>query len=204
MLITPHVADTEGTRWDTGCEDEITWWPRVMWVDPGVVSGVSIIWFHPAALYAGVSTTKCILAWWESYLRGPEDDQTCQLTEIVKQIGGPSGLAIGVETWIMQQMNQSQDFLSPVRLRAKIEYALYKGLRENDGQIRRRTIQGQSASEAKNAINDQRLKLMGMYTPGPDHVRDSTRHCVLWIRKLRNRGTVAFRAAHGWEKEWFE
>jgi hypothetical protein len=204
-LPLPVIRDNAEGIWDADCEDEHLWWPRIYWVDPGDVSGVACIWFDPVRLFAGYRTARCILAWAESYVSGPEDVQVAHMMGHVASLGGPTGLAVGVESFVPQQLNMSSSFLSPVRIRSKIEFGLHQGVKEYDGEVRHRLINTQSASEALSTITDNRLKLMGLYTPGPDHIRDATRHCILWLRKLRQdgRGMVFFRRAHGWEEGWW-
>lgn len=206
VRLEPVVMDSAEV-WDHDCEDEYLWWPRVLWIDPGDITGVSCVWFDPAALFAGLKTPRCILAWSSRQISGAEDLQIDQIMKIVAELGGPTGLAVGCESFVMQQFNMSDSFLAPVRLRAKLEFGLHRGTKdETDGVVRRRKVATQSASDAKNTITDQRLKIMQMYTPGPDHIRDATRHCLLWLRRLRSdgRGPVFFRSWHGWEEDWFE
>lgn len=200
MIVRPTVRDSSD-RWDSGSEDEMQFWPRVLWMDPGVLSGVAAVWFDPHALFIKQQPLpRCILAWWESYVGGPENDQIDKFLDLARQMGdGPStpGLVLGVESFVMQQFNQSKEFLAPVRLRAKLEYAVPLW---SPGRV----VVSQSPSDALTTITDDRLKLWNMYTPGPDHIRDATRHCLLWIRKIRVAGLSGFRKWHGWDRAWAE
>jgi len=203
--FSPVIRDN-ADQWDMDAEDEHLWWPRILWVDPGDVSGLACVWFNPAKLFAGQRIGRCVLAFAESYVAGSEEDQTAQILTRVAELGGPSGLAVGVESFVNMRPDMSHSYLAPVRIRSKIEFGLYQGVKEWDGETRRRAIATQSASEALSVITDNRLKQLGLYTPGPDHIRDAMRHCVLWLRKLRanGRGMVYFRHVHGWEEGWFE
>ena len=67
-----NLLDTE-SRWDSNNEDEFLWWPRVLWIDPGVTSGVAVVWFDPQALLIdNAKTAKVLLAYSEVFLHGPE------------------------------------------------------------------------------------------------------------------------------------
>jgi len=204
------ILDQEG-RWDTSAEDEYLWWPRVLWIDPGVVSGVAVVWFDPAALLVkDKSTAKVVLAYSELFLRGPENQQVKQFLELQDKLDEEVGLATGCESFVVQQFNQDKDFLSPVRLRSALDYELWRK-RGSGSSIGRGGAVGiplhaQSPSDAMNAFTNHRLQALRMYTPGPDHVNDAKRHALLWIRKLKGRGKGMqyFKQAHGYEKEWFE
>jgi len=202
--VKPHVRDPE--RWDSDCEDEAQFWPRALWIDPGGTTGVSLVWFDPARLLdKNVPLIRSVIAWWGGYLHGSENMQTHEVTMLVKKYGGPAGLAIGIEDFILQSSIKDRHLLAPVRLTASIEYALWRGLKEHDGEVRKRTwAHKQSANDAKNVMTDERLKLWGMYTPGPDHIRDATRHSLLWLRRVRAIGTDLLARAHGWDGDWFD
>lgn len=203
MQVSPVVRDIENSPWDEECEDEHLWWPRILWVDPGDVSGLAVVWFDPAALFAGKPTPRVVLAWYATYVNGDENDQAAKILGAVSEIGGV-GLAVGIESFVVQQLNMDKSYLSPVRIRAKVEFGLDRGVKEQDGKTRRRRAFAQSSVDALTAITDARLKLWDMYTPGPDHIRDATRHCLLWLRRIQSKGIVEFRKAHGWEEGWFE
>lgn len=198
MIIDPTVRDSSD-RWDSSSVDELQFWPRVMWMDPGVISGVAVVWFDPRALLIEQKKMpRCILAWWETYLGGPENRQIDEFLSLGRQLDdGKPGLALGVESWTMRKFDQSSDFLAPVRLRSKLEYAVPLW---SPG----RRIAAQSPSDALTTMTDERLKLLNMFTPGPDHIRDATRHCLLWIRKMRIAGWSGFRSWHGWDRAWAE
>lgn len=40
-------------------------------------------------------------------------------------------------------------------------------------------LEEQSPADAKNFIDDRKLKILNVWTPGPDHARDATRHLFL-------------------------
>ena len=203
-----EILDVEETRWVATNEDEHLFWPRVIWIDPGVVSGVAVMWFDPVALFSGAPIGRVVLARSEQYLAGPENGQNGQINRFLRlrnALAGEHGLATGCESFIVRQMNMSQEFLAPVRIRAGIEFKL--SMTKTFDQVLLGTgtqLYTQSPSDAMNVFTDARLKELRMYTPGPDHIRDATRHCLLWIRKLSAKGQGFFEEAHGHDAAWFE
>lgn len=201
-----QVLDAEG-RWDRSNVDEFLWWPRVLWMDPGTVSGVAITWFDPAALYRREKTVKVLLAYAEMFLHGPENGQTGQVNHFVRlrqTLDEEVGLATGIESFVPRRLDQSHEFLSPVRIRAGVEERLGLTRRRGEEKIGSGVqLFTQSPSEAITAFSNDRLKQLRMYTPGPDHVNDAKRHTLLWIRKLIDNREL-FEHAHGHEEGWFQ
>ena len=204
-----NVLDNEG-RWDPNKEDEILWWPRVLWIDPGGVSGVAVVWFDPKALLVeGAKTAKVVLAYSEAFLHGPENgrlgqvDQYLRMRELLDQ---ETGLATGCESFVPRRLDYSPDFLSPARIRAALDYQLSRTKPHGATEIGSGVpLHVQSPSDALNAFTNERLKALRMYTPGPDHVNDAKRHCLLFIRKIkqRGRGVEYFKQVFGDEKGWW-
>jgi hypothetical protein len=209
------VLDTEG-RWNADAADEHLWWPRVQWIDPGGTSGLAVVWFDPKALFEGKTTAKVVLGHSEMFLNGPEDGVNGQVDRYLRvargleyeldEEGEPQhrkGLVMGCESFQLRMLNQAPEFLSPVRIRAKLDYEL--SMREHPMFNRPGVpLFTQTPSDAKKTFEDSRLHNLRMYTPGPDHIRDATRHCLLWIRKMRVAGLDFFKETHGYEEGWFE
>lgn len=86
--------------------------------------------------------------------------------------------AVVIEDFIPQQFNQSRDFLSPVRITARLEQLLWE--------LRATTSHRQQVSEAKSTCTDDRLKKWGLFEGGHSdrHARDADRHALLFLRKL--------------------
>ena len=82
---------------------------------------------------------------------------------------------VGAETFINLRPERSAEYLSPVRIRSMFQYAL-----EDEFGV---DMQGQMPGDAKNTFSDIRTKKLGLYIPGPDHVRDALAHALLAIRK---------------------
>lgn len=192
------VLDQDG-RWNHEAEDEFLWWPRVLWIDPGVVSGVAVVWFDPVAMFTDKVKAKQILAYSEIFLDGPEsgpNGQENRFLRLRRTLNQEAGLASGIETFVMRQFNQDEEFLSPVRIRAGIEALM--SMEDEPSPLFL-----QSPSDAMSAFTNDRLRHLNMYTPGPDHVNDAKRHCLLWMSKIRQLGIDEFKRAHGEEEGWW-
>ena len=206
-LTDPYVLDQEG-RWDSEHEDEHLWWPRVLWLDPGTASGVSCVWFDPVALFEGKPMAKVVLAFWNGYLHGPENGPEGQVARFLEMrdvlsADASVGLVTGCETFIPRRISFDAEFLSPVRIRAAVEFQMSIGsLLSGKVGAAIRPLALQAPSEALPVMTDIRLRQWRMYTPGADHARDATRHCLLWIRKLSNKGVDYFHRWHGKEAGW--
>ena len=198
-MTDPKIIDSDG-RWNADNEDEHLWWPRVLWIDPGTVSGVSCIWFDPQSLIDGKPLRRSLLAWHETYLYGAEDGVNGQINRFLRlrhMVAGEPGLATGVERFTLLRIDRSEDFLSPVRIRSGISFAMSVS-KKMPG-----TFLEQSPGDAMTTFTDARLRELGLFTPGPDHIRDATRHCLLHIRKVGSHGKEAIERIHGEEPGWW-
>lgn len=80
-----------------------------------------------------------------------------------------------LEDFILRNSSMDRSLLSPVRLNAKLQYAL-----RNSGI---RTVL-QSSSDAMRTVTDDRLRIWNLYDSASGvHARDATRHAVLCARK---------------------
>lgn len=205
------VLDQEG-RWQRQNEDEHLYWPRVLWIDPGVVSGVAVVWFDPKALLVDdLKTAKVVLAYSEMFLHGDEYGPTGQIGTYLKlreKLDEEVGLATGCESFRVLRLDSSEEFVAPIRIRSGIQQqmSILRPLGWKKGDPIGIPLFTQSPSDAINAFTNDRLKALRMYTPGPDHVNDAKRHTLLWIRRLKAQRDplAAFRASHGYEAGWFE
>jgi hypothetical protein len=91
-----------------------------------------------------------------------------------------AGIPYPDQHWIFEDFilypgshQSSRSGLSPVRMTALIHGMLIR--------VRPKLQYGyQSASQAKHAVPDERLKKHGLWTPGMVHGRDATRHLGTW------------------------
>jgi hypothetical protein len=82
---------------------------------------------------------------------------------------------IGAESFVNLRNERDADYLSPVRVRSMLAYAI-----EDEFGV---DLLGQQPGDAKSAFSDIRMKGQDMYLPGPDHIRDALAHSLLAIRK---------------------
>lgn len=205
------VVRDQDARWNKDNQDEFLWWPRVLWIDPGTVSGVAVVWFDPVAVFhEEVPMARQVLAYSELFLSGPENGPNGQVNRYLRlrrTLSQDMGLVSGTESFIPMKDNRSHEFLSPVRIRAGLE-ARMSMIEQHEGQVRSGEVgvplYHQSPSDAITTYNNDRLRKLGMYTPGPDHINDAKRHCLLYLRKLRDAGFNEFLVRHGNETGWFE
>jgi len=154
--------------------------PTLISIDPGGTSGWSVLSVHPEALCVpGVAILPNVLHWSHGQIVGDENEQTAQILGIVDSW---PGCYVLVEDFILKTSISGREVLSPVRITAKLEYALWVSGRPNSRQM---------PSEAKSVATDERLRRWGFYQRegGLEHARDADRHGLTWLRKCK-------------EKEW--
>lgn len=154
--------------------------PTLVTVDPGGVTGWSVTSVHPEALCVPeVRILSNVLHWSHGQITGSENEQTAQLLGIIDSW---PGCYVLIEDFILRTAISSREVLSPVRITAKLEYALW---------VVGKTSSRQMPSEAKSVATDSRLKSWGFYQRegGLEHARDADRHALTWLRKCK-------------EKEW--
>ena len=92
-----------------------------------------------------------------------------------------SRVVLVIEDFVVRRFDSSREFLSPVRITARIQQELF-----NDTICEGVTVVMQSPSDAKQTCTDERMKKWGIQpkTHKDRHGLDAARHCVLFIRKL--------------------
>lgn len=204
-LPVPTLLSPGETRWDhADPEWEMQFWPRVMWGDMGTFSGVSVIWFDPKVLFdPRQPSERSAIAWWSSYLSGNENGQAREMLRLARGLGGPEGLAVGLEKFVVKSVHSEETFLSSPRIAAKVDFGLWSGIRDHDDTVRRRTALWQYPSEIDYSQNgDNRLKMLEMYVGGADHRNDATKHALLHLKKMSGGGLHNFQTIYGWLPEW--
>lgn len=168
-------------------DDDLSAFSSITAVDPGGSTGICTIWYWPIGLgKREVPLQRCMLAWEAACLNGSENEQTLAILRwFANRSFGPNRADMVIEDFILRSAIKGRELLSPVRIGHKIDYQLWRGLKVASGEKAQFEPYWQSPGDAKSVMTDQRLKLMSMYTPGPDHARDATRHAVMWLRKHR-------------------
>jgi hypothetical protein len=201
----PKVYNPDDGAWQDN-EDEITFWPRITWLDCGTTTGLATIWFHPVRLLDLTrASTKSILAWHVNHASGSENEQAREILRYVRGIVGTEGCAVGMETFTVNSVKKQHEFLSSPRIASKVDFGLFIGVRNEFGQLRRLAAQWQNPTDIDmSARGDQRLQDLQLWVPGADHRRDALKHCLLHLGKMRNAGMGAFERLYGWTPEWEE
>ena len=152
-----------------------------MGVDPGGTTGVSIIGVHERTIYKDYPGK---ISYFETF--ETQGSYTNQALEIVDATREFYPLALIVESFYPAKPITSEEYLSPVRVAERIAFCV-------ETKYIICPFFWQTPSQAMKTAPDERLKLWGLYKPGPDHMKDSTRHAITFIRrasadtKLRDR-----------------
>ena len=205
LMPRPTVYNKDDGAWDLNDQEwEMQFWPRIIFADCGTATGVAVVWFHPTRLMdLQKASTRAILATWTSYAGGEENGQAQEILRLCRGLGGPAGLCVGLEKFTVQKIGKEETFLSSPRIASKIEFGLWSGIRDHDDVVRRRAAIWQNPSDIKKgAEGDSRLKVLGLYKPGPDHINDAMKHALLHLGRVRNGGLGTFERLYGWDEGW--
>lgn len=184
--------------------EDLSLYPRTLWIDGGATTGWAVVWFDPDVLFdPDKKPSRAPVAWWAGMVIGPEISHVDYVMAKIRREGiGGEGLCVGAEGFTVHQVQKEASFLSSPRVAAMLEWALHRGQREPDGVFRQRKMPPKQAPvDALSTITDARLKLWNMYLPGADHPRDATRHCLLWMRRLKAMGEDYYDTWHFMDPE---
>lgn len=166
----------------------------IIGIDPGVTTGVAVaslrgkevgsladVFLEMGQLSYGFSGngTDIIAS------ASQEEGEAKVATEIAKLVRTAvlhgSRVVLVIEDFVVRRFDSSREFLSPVRITARIQQELF-----NDTICEGVTVVMQSPSDAKQTCTNERMKKWGIQpkTHKDRHGLDAARHCVLFIRKL--------------------
>lgn len=166
----------------------------IIGVDPGVTTGVAIATLQRKEI--GSLTDVFVEMGQLSYgfsgngfdiieSASAEEGEAKVAAEIAKLVRTAvlhgSRVVLVIEDFVVRRFDSSREFLSPVRITARIQQELF-----NDTICQGVTVAMQSPSDAKQTCTDERMKKWGIQpkTHKDRHGLDAARHCVLFIRKL--------------------
>ena len=152
---------------------------RLAAVDPGVITGVCVLWID--------ADTGEILAWAETMITFDELMQVFELITLIRKLSDHGTVHVVIEDFTVAEVNMSPEFLSPVRIGRQLSFAVFLMQRDELGMPIFGKIEScvfQSRSRKADYSND-RLKKLGFYTPGKDHRRDATRHALVRWKQLK-------------------
>ena len=166
----------------------------IIGVDPGVTTGVAIatlqrkeigsltdVFVEMGQLSYGFSGNGFDIIESASAEEG-EAKVAAEIAQLVRTaVLHGSRVVLVIEDFVVRRFDSSREFLSPVRITARIQQELF-----NDTVCQGVTVAMQSPSDAKQTCTDERMKKWGIQpkTYKDRHGLDAARHCVLFIRKL--------------------
>ncbi len=162
-----------------------TGWATTCWVDPGGTTGWCVMSVNPEDLLGNKPVEKIIQHWQCGDSTGNENQMASEMLEFYDVW---EDAAIGIERFVIRKFLQHDGFLSPVRVRAKIEYGLWlmekwAAAEEERPVGRPRHLWVQDPSLAKGTLTDDRQRAAGLWDPGADHKRDATKHCYTFLQR---------------------
>jgi hypothetical protein len=145
----------------------------LMGVDPGFTSGVTIIGVPYLSMYGNSPYRRNYFEMFE--VSGSYTSQALEITDATREF---YPLALVVESFYPAKPITSEEYLSPLRVGERIAFCVETKYIINP-------MFWQTPSIAMETAPDTRLKAWGLYKPGPDHMKDSTRHVVTFLRRAR-------------------
>lgn len=148
-----------------------------MGIDPGGTSGWGVIGVERDSIFGDAPPSIKHFA--SGKVTGDFTKQVLTLATIINSFHGPYyTLAIALESFSPRKPITSEEFFSPIYINARIQFLV------DTGKIKAPLFY-QTPSQAMHDAPDKRLKRWGIYTPGPDHPKDGTRHAITLIRRCR-------------------
>ena len=161
---------------------------HVLGIDPGGETGWCWLTVRRAAIFGPENPD--VLEWDYGTFNGPEPGQSIAISRKAREIQSldyKTGPAIMSERWDIDPAFKStdQETFSPVRINAQLQLLHYEK-RMGDA-----TLHFQGRAQAFHTYTDERLKRLGLYVPGPDHIRSATKHALMALRRARERRDFA-------------
>jgi hypothetical protein len=148
---------------------------RILAVDPGKITGVSVFWFW--------RSSGKVIAWAETLITHDEDQQVLDLLGFLEVLAGEGRTDVLVENFTVHSVKKEASFLSPVRIGRSFRFAVLL-VKWSGKYLYPVEIYMVEPSEMA-SMDDARLKHLGFFTPGPDHRRDATRHVLMHLKRVR-------------------
>ena len=164
-----------------------TGWATTVWIDPGGTTGWGVMSITPEDLIGDKPLHVAIAHWACGDTKGNENQMASACLELFAMW---DDAAIGCEKFVIRKFLQHAEFLSPVRIRSKIEYGLWLAEKweaddEEREEGRPRQLFVQDPSYAKSTLTDDRQRNFGLWEPGGDDKRDAIKHCYAFLSRAR-------------------
>ena len=140
----------------------------------------------PRACFYGSAESE-ILEFKYGELYGDEDKQVRELCGLARASQGlsykvgPALIGEGFDLAPSYSNTNADTVLSPVRLAAKLGYAVFRG----DADGAKLTLQPRTLGFQM--FPDERVKKYGYYVPGPDHIKDAIRIALTALRRAKEK-----------------
>lgn len=162
---------------------------HIIGIDPGGVTGWAAFTvprenFFTEEYQGGADQRDAVLNWEVGEISGRESDQAweiCRLSRTVQGLAYKVGPAIAVEGFDFGNPNRDPEMYSPVRIGAMLTFCSERTGLTNDAKI---TFIPRTLS--KGTYTDERLKDLGYYVKGPDHMRNAVSVALTALRLARN------------------
>lgn len=165
--------------------------------DPGGKSGWARFDIELRAITGTTKILDSVVDWDWGVLTGLENDQVRKMLRMSMRVRDHylallhpemSRFAIVTESFVPQKMSRQEQFYSPMRINAKLDYKLW----ENGIDLHYQSsslafgIVGDTVSESdRDARLIERLKDWGYYVPQKD-ARAAIAHAFTWLRRMSN------------------
>jgi hypothetical protein len=150
-------------------------------IDPGGTTGWAWLCVPRMAIFGHDDPE--ILEWDYGELTGPLPGQAVALARMARELQGldyRTGPALMMEAWDQDPNFKVTDpeVLSPVKLGAQMELLAAQD-RLGDATLH---FQSRTLIHSK-GVSDERLKKLGLYVAGSDHIRDAIKHALVGLRR---------------------
>lgn len=146
----------------------------VMGVDPGFTTGVTIIGVPYLSMYGNSPYRRNYFEMFE--VSGSYTSQALEVCDASREF---YPLALVVESFYPAKPITTEEYLSPLRVGERIAFCV-------ETKYIISPLFRQTPAMAMETAPDSRLKAWGLYQPGADHVKDSTRHVVTFLRRAKD------------------
>jgi hypothetical protein len=150
----------------------------VVAIDPGITTGWALLHVPIGSIFG--DEHGAIELHETGEFDGPETSQVKAICRLLKRRYASTTLApaLVIEDFEPRKLSKDKDYLAPVRVGAKLAFAVDLGMAGDIG-----TPVWQMPSLAMSTATDDRLKAWKLYQPGSEHRKDATRHAITFIRR---------------------
>jgi hypothetical protein len=154
---------------------EVNGWFTVVAFDPGGTTGWCVMSVEPRHLLGTKPVHKKLAHFACGQIAGGENSQADEMYDLLDLWDDSAWLC---EDFIVRKFLRHREFLSPVRITARIEYRMSHAYPF-------RPMFKQQPALAMSAVTDDRQKEWGLWSIGQPHARDATKHALTFLMRAR-------------------